>query len=406
MNKVVVAFLSILLTFFSLPFIEAYEPYHATVVVDGDSAKISAPNLVDLSRELKGESIKELIPSYTPTSELLVDINLRGIDTVGFFAANSTVLVLTIPEANIVEVFDGGTRNASFLLYKDYVRDAGIKSFILRYYAKYSPIDPIAGNPNSLMARMAQSDYMLGRLTPLSGCDCSCAAQPKRHLFQAGLNAERAFSYSFDTTSITVPMRYSYSPSRTWAIILDAPLTYNRNGGASSFYSSLGVAARFPLKNYWAITPIARIGFGGTLDLCTAGTFLSSGLESVVQYKIKNCVFAMTNYAGYYTSTNLWLTGINFNYYLRNWILKNGLSINSCKGMTFCGRTVNLGVSFIDSYFVTDKLYINHYDEVGITLITTGVNPRLDYDCLTFGFSYQFGQQNYKGYSLNFAYQF
>jgi hypothetical protein len=406
MNKTIFLLLVTLLTSYGISRIQAYEPYHAKVAVNAQSATVSAPNLVDLSRELKGSSIKALIPSYTPTSELLVDINLRGIDTIGFFAANSTVLVVAIPQANIIEVFDGGTRDASFVLYKDYIRDAGARRLLLRAYAKYSPIDPIAGNPNSLMAQMAQADYLLGRLTPLSGCDCSCAPQPITHLFQAGVNGERAFSYPFDTTSVTIPLRYSYSPARTWAVILDAPLTYNRNGGGSSFYGSLGFAARFPFRNFWAVMPTARIGFGGTLDLCTSGTFLSAGVESILQSKIKNFVVSITNYAGYYTSTNFWLTGINFNYRLYNWILKNGLSINTCQGVSLCGRTFNLGLSFIDSYFATDKLYINHYDEVGITLITTGINRRLKYDCLTMGFSYQFGQKSYKGFSLNFAYQF
>lgn len=406
MNKTIITFFFASIIFASQWHLDAYEPYHATVNVSGDTAKVSAPNLVDLSRELRGSSIKALIPIYTPTSELLVDINLRGIDTIGYFAQNSTVLVVTIPQANIIEVFDGGTRDASFTLYKDYIRDAGVRFKLLRAYAKYSPIDPIAGNPNSLMAQMAQSDYLLGRLTPLSGCDCTCSPQPITHLFQMGLNAERAFSYPYDTSSVTVPVRYSYSPRRSWAVIIDAPLTYIRNGGASSFYGSLGIATRLPFKNYWAVTPTARVGAGGTLDLCTAGSILSAGVESVLQMKVKSCVLAVTNYAGYYATTNLWLTGINFNYRLENWISKNGVSINTCQGVSFCKRRFNLGFFFIDSYFPTNKLFINHYDEVGINLITTGVNPRLQYDCLTFGFSYTFGQQKYKGFSLNFAYQF
>lgn len=406
MNRSFALFFCALFSLLKMTVTDAYEPYHATVVVNGDAATVSAPNLVDLSRELRGSSIQALIPSYTPTSELLVDINLRGVDTIGSFAANSTVLKVVIPQAGIVEVFEGGTRDASFSLFKDFIRDAGVRHRLLRAYAKYSPIDPIAGNPNSLMAQMGQSDYALGRLNPLSGCDCSWSAQPVTHLFQLGVSAERAFSHSFDATSVSAPIRYSYSPKKTWAVIVDAPLTYNRNGGASSFFGSLGLATRFPLKSFWAVTPIARIGAGGSLDLCTAGTFLSCGLDNFLQWKVKNCVFAITNYAGFYTSTNLWLTGINFNYRLCNWIVKNGVSVNTCQGVRFCNRSVNLGVSFVDSYFPTHRLYINHYDEIGISLITKGVNPHLGYDCLIMTFTYQFGQEDYKGYSLNFAYQF
>ena len=163
---------------------------------------------------------------------------------------------------------------------------------------------------------------------------------------------------------------------------------------------------RYPVTYNWSLTPIVRVGSGGSLDLCTAGAFFSTGLTSVFNYEIGDYVISLTDYASYITSINLWLTGVNFNYHLHNYIFKNGLSVTSCNAFSLCHRPVNVSLSFIDSCFTKDKLFIRHYDEIGISLIAQYVNPCLAYDCLSLGFSFQWGEKNYKGYFLNMVYQF
>ena len=390
----------------SYPEAEARQPYHATVTVDTTSAMVSAPNLVNFKNELQTSALEKLIPFYNPTVPVAIGINLRGIELNASFAANSSTLVVTSSQLNLTQSFEGATRDESIVLLKDFIHDAGNHHQFLKAYARYSPIDPIAGNPNSLMAQMAQQDYMLGHLSPFSGCDCSWSAQPIVHEFQLGVSAGRAFSKGFDTTLVTSSLRYSYSPDLHWAFILDAPVTYFRNGGASSLYGSLGIGLRIPLLWNWSLTPSVRYGAGGSLDLCTAGSFFETGLTSVFNYKIDEYLFSLTNYAGYFCSPNLWLTGVNFNYNLHNYVFKNGLALTTCKGFCVAGRAIHLHVEWIDSCFTKDKLFIRHYDEIGFSLITTGLNPCLDYDCLSLGFSYQWGQKNYKGYFVNMAYQF
>lgn len=401
-------FLLILATFiYTTLFIYGREPYHATVTVDFLSETVSAPNLVDLNRDLKSTALEKLFPIYTPVSPVSLDINLRGLIAYTSFAANSTALIVNIPNAGITRTFDGGTRDQSLTLFKDFIKEGDSVPKLLKAYARYSPIDPIAGNPNSLMAQMAQADYLLGSLSPLSGCDnCCWTAQPIRHQFQAGIYAGRSFSNGFDTTTVTIPLRYSFSPDYHWAFILDAPITYNRNGGASSVFSSLGIGIRMPITYDWSLTPTFRTGAGGSLDLACSGSFISTGLLSVYNYKICQYVLSMTNYVGYSSSTNLWLTGVNFNYHLHNTIFKNGLSFTSCSAFRLCNRTINFKISIEDSYFGGDHLFMRHFDEVSLSLIATHLNPWICYDSLSLGFSYQFGMKEYQGYLLNLAYQF
>jgi hypothetical protein len=402
MLRGILTFILVCQTFFLL----AREPYHAGVQVNFDTAFVSTPNLVDLKRQLKTSSIQELIPTYTPTSEVAIGINLRGLLALTSFAANSTTLVVTIPNAGITQSFTGSTRDESLALFKDFIRDAGHSAKILKAYARYSPIDPIAGNPSSLLAESGQADYLLGHLSPLAGCDCCWSAQPIVHQFQAGTNIARSFSGGYDTTLVTLPLRYSYSPTGDFALILDAPFTYIRNGGASSVFGSLAMGVRLPLTFEWSLTPVFRLSSGGSLDLCTSGNFASMGLTSVYNYQLSEYVISLTNYLGYSTSANFWLSGINFNYHLHNTTFKNGLSFSSCQGFTFCNRAINFRISFEDSYIAGGHLFIRHFDQVDLALFTNNVLPWNDYDCLETSFSFQWGQKDYKSYRLNLGYQF
>lgn len=384
----------------------AREPYRAKVTVNFSSASVSASNLVDLNRELKSSSIQHLIPFYTPISASSIHFNFRGVLALSSFAENSTTLFVQIPQAEIVKSFTGSTREESLQLFKEFIRDAGDRSHLLKAYAKYSPIDPIAGNPYSLMAQMSNADYKLARLSPLAGCSSCWSAQPIIHQFQMGTIYGRGFSKGFDLTALTLPLRYSYSPSLSWAFLIDAPLSFNITGGAYSLIGSLGVGLQLPLTSQWLVTPLVRVGAGGSLDLCTAGDFFSTGLTSTYNYPWNSFVFSLCNYAAYLTNANLWLSGVNFNYHLQSYVFKNGLTITSCKGLTVYKRPLNYNISYVNTYFTKHRLYIRDYHEVSASLIAERLNPYLCYDNLSLGFTYQWGQQNFKGYNLYLDYRF
>lgn len=273
--------LLLIIVLFSCHDLQARQPYQAEITVDDENATVSAPNLVDLKRDLSSPEIKALIPIYTPVSPVSFDLNFRGILASAFFAENSTTFVVNFTQLGVTKTFSGSTREESLGLFKEYIRDAGTHHNLLKAYVRYSPIDPIAGNPNSLMAQMAQADYLVGHLSPLSGCSCCWKAQPIVNQIQVGTYADRSFAGGFDTTSVTLPFRYSYSPDLDHALILDTPLTYLRNGGASSLVGSIGIGYHIPVINGWSLTPIVRFGAGGSLDLCTSGSFISGGLTNV-----------------------------------------------------------------------------------------------------------------------------
>lgn len=390
-----------LLTFLAILWnvaLAAHQPYQATVTVDGVTASVSDPNLVDLKRSLKTSSLQELIPLYTPVSAVSFEIDLRGIDVISSFAANSTTLQVDIPQAHISQSFTGATRDESIALFKSYLQDAANGRHLLKAYQRYSPIDPIAGNPNSILSQMAQNDYLMGTLHPFAGASCDFRTQPYQNFMQVGAAFSRGFSKGFDTTAVSLPLRYSFAPCLDYALIIDAPITYLRNGGASSLVGSVGFGFQMPVTDHWALTPIVRVGSGGSLDLATSGNFVSTGLTSVYTLPVSSFLLSMTNYAGYFTSTNLWLSGINFNYRLQSWIFKNGLSLTTTEGYCVCGEPLYFNLYWIDSAFSKKHLYMNHYDEVGVGVMTA--------DPLMLQFSYLFGGQHFKGGSLKLTYSF
>lgn len=395
-----------LLFLFANAHIQAYHPYRADIIFENRDTEVSGPNLVDLNRALRTTALEKIFPTYTPDSAIAININLRGLIANTSFADNSTTLVVEIPNSDITETFTGSTRDESLALFKEFIKEGSSVQKLLKGYTRYSPIDPIAGNPNSLLSRMAEADFSLGSLTPLKACSQCFCTQPSTHYFQGGFGYTRAFCKRFDTTAITLPLRYSYSPCDTYALIIDAPVEYLNNGGASSLNSSLGLGLRIPLNCKWALNSVFRVGYGGSLDLCTSGGFISLGASSIFNYNLCGYSFSMSNYVGYFSSTNLWLTGINFNYNLHNLIYKNGLSIVLCEGYSIFNRKFYVGASIKDTYFARERLFIKHYDEVVLSLSTIGINHCLNYDILSFELAYQWGEKDYNGYGLSLIYQF
>ena len=98
--------------------IHARQPYHAKATVSTESVSVSAPNISDLSDELKSASLETLLPIYTPTSPVLLNINLRGIGVIASFAANSTTLVVQVPDTGANVTFSGATRDESVAILK------------------------------------------------------------------------------------------------------------------------------------------------------------------------------------------------------------------------------------------------------------------------------------------------
>ncbi len=388
--------------------VEGKSPYKATFTAGSQSGSAATSNIVDLVEDLSTAAIQKKLSGYTSTSPLSLDLNLRGLDATASYGAGSAVLNVQIPQEGVSLTFSGSTREESNRLFEEYYLTGGHNaSHWRKVYAEYTPIDPIAGNPNSLLSLMAAADYNLARLDPLSGCsECKWSSQSMGNEFQLGLSVGKAMIKGWDTIVITAPLRYSYSPQHTWALILDLPVTFLDNGSAWSVDGSVALGVRIPVVYTWTLTPEVRWGLGGSLSLATLGSFIDAGLNSNINIPISDFVLGITNFAGYYGTIPLTWGGIRFDYDLSNVILKNGIHLTTCRELCICNIPFNFDFAITDSLFLGDKLYIEHYDEVSFFVICNHLNALVKRDSLLFGASYQFGEKGYNAYTGTVAYQF
>ena len=163
---------------------------------------------------------RQINPAYTPTSQANVTLNVRGLPVTASYAANSTTLNFTVNSLGIVETFTGATRADSNQQFVDFIKIEGnsILSRLLQGFVSNTPIDPVAGNPNSIMAKMSQDDYRLG-----SGMN----AGGEYNLMGTGLMAGYSEAGGFQTAFASVPLNYIHTLPNTskppTLLILDVP---------------------------------------------------------------------------------------------------------------------------------------------------------------------------------------
>ena len=99
-------------------------------------------------------------------------IDFRGLPIYGFYDANSPVFRISIPALDAEgetyqNRFNGVTRQASYDLFNEYLDEVDsaeaerLVRLLLKSLARYSPVDPLAGNPNSVQSGLVRSSLDL-----------------------------------------------------------------------------------------------------------------------------------------------------------------------------------------------------------------------------------------------------
>ncbi|MDX1451391.1 MAG: hypothetical protein R3183_02455 [Oleiphilaceae bacterium] len=117
----------------------------------------------DAFDQLTTARLQAALPSYTdPASTATMQLDFRGLDmNFSFQTSGSTELTMSIPALGINESFTGSSRDDSKDLLVEYFKGAGLASIerIQKELVRVSPVDPIAGNPNSLMSSQMANDF-------------------------------------------------------------------------------------------------------------------------------------------------------------------------------------------------------------------------------------------------------
>lgn len=397
--------------------------FELDITVNGtDNALRFFDNVSDMFNGLTQQQISAQLPSYTGTSQLNALLNFRGLPMTVSAAANSSAMRLQIPAIGLDLTFDGGTRDASQTQLEDWFRKNGGETVnrLMKKLAANTAIDPIAGNPNSIMAQAVANDFSQGFLTPATNlrADTQAAASATVGVGEKNANtmtlAARFGSLSqggVRSQSVSLPLGYTFrfsDPQQTFSI--NIPITMIEVEGSKSYSAGLGLGYSHPLTRYWVLTPAVGYMATGSPDMASAGQVVSGSLTSSATLPLGRYQISMGNMAGYYRTLRLSIGDYSFDPKIENYVVRNGLMLYL--PTDFLIKDTGLEIFGIDTRYLGDALFIDNYEEVGLSFGRTKVKRETVGDMIKnvlvdirVGASYIFAAGSH-GFTANLGYSF
>ncbi len=379
------------------------------------TASIGFTKFETLLNSFTDASLRNTLSLYTPVSKVDAVLDIRGLGAFASYAALSTRLNFSVPSIGVDLSFQGQTRDQSQALFRDYLTKNGgdIISRLFRELAATSPIDPVAGNPNSLMATMSAGAFDVatgfGSVGDKKGTgDPNTGPLPiMPNQFSLGGDLGLSRSGGYDSFVAHLPLRYivKFRDSR-YRLTFNLPMTYIRTEGAQSGMASFGTSLEIPvIGKAWSITPSVQAGLAGSLDLGSAAAMYSGDVTSSYAFHIGETEVRLGNGVGYYKSGGLTINGRTYDYGIQNTLTKNGISVSVPLEGSLFGDPLNLQAYIIDTHAFGDRLYIQHYDEIGLVYGTTPDPYKQMWNSYRIGLTYTVGR-HYNAGKFNFGYRF
>lgn len=401
----------------------AASPFEAALTVDGGKAiDRNYARLDDLINQFTDTSLMQLAPSYTPVSAANAAVNLRGLEGVSLsYAANSPILMLSIPSLGIQQSFGTatGTRDDSQAALKAFFRGSAGKELLTRLLnglAAHSPIDPMAGNPHSLMALMASADFdresndiMAGMSGAASGAMGNGEAGANPHnFFGIGVRFGRYSDEQFKSSVYTLPLSYTHVfDDPRFALIADLPLTYVNSEGAKSASGSLGLGLRVPLLPDWSLTPGVRAGIAGSSDLGSAGLIYSGSLTSNYRFHAPWAIEGdIGDMIAYYSTDSISVGSYDVGYDLKNTVFRNGVKLSRDTGWSIREVPLLAELDVVRTDFVGSQVYSRNVEDFALSIGTRRRKGQVLWNALRLGFTYTVADHGIHGVQANLGYTF
>jgi hypothetical protein len=356
------------------------------------------------------------VAGFNPdTSAINSVLNFRGIPMTITFDANSNNAVLNIPGIVSNRLFTGANRDEAMTKLEDFFKKDGgdIINQLFRKAAETTAIDPIAGNPNSLMSRTVATSFDRGFSNQVSQVQANsvtptAAGSSNNNLIAIGARYSSFKADGYKSQSVNLPLSYTvrFDRDARQQIVFNLPLDYNDTEGAQTFGAGLGVGYSHPLTKYWVLTPAVDYGLVGSMDLASAGQGIAFSLTSASTLPVGKVLLNMGNMVGYSQTLKVSVGDYSFDPQIKNTVIKNGLMVYLPTEMMIADTGVE--VFFIDTRFFGTKLYNEYYDEVGLSYgfsKTTTDGKRNKFADLRIGATYTFAKNN-DGFMVNFGYTF
>jgi len=349
---------------------------------------------------LKNDQLQTLLPGYTGVEAASISLNLRGeMAYLTFPSAGANTLVFSIPSLNVYEVFEGGSRDESQGLWRDYLKsNTSLLEDLMRQLVKTSPIDPIAGNPHSLMTRSVQQDYeVMLRPAEVSAAD----GEAPRNRFGIGLDYSSMESAGIKSRSLTLPLSYARALGEpNHELRLNMPITLTQVGSAKVYETNFSGYYRRPLTARWLLGVQTGVRATGSKDLGSLGVLGGASVMSSYTWG-DEWRLTMGNLIGRNQTLTMRSDGVSYNPGIGNNVFRNGFLLASP------GRFDPLGVGmdwewfWADTRFAGTELYNRWQEEVGVSYGTPRRANARDAE-LRGGFTYVKAQHAH-GFRCNFG---
>ena len=345
-------------------------------------------------------------------------LNYRGIELKAAYpnAANDpggNKVTFNIPSLNKNWSYEGTSRQGSWTQLTDaLVQESDLVNDLLGLMVLYTPNDPVAGNPSSLMDNFVRLDFSPVLvdlpLGPPMGSRMGNVVEPEQTPNADGGMGEASSSVSAGSPQVTesdeesgeesssvgereniigiglgfssydqggskvntttIPFSYSWNfegeskPSLT----LRLPISQIDVDGNAGIAAGFGLNYRQLVSPNWQLSPSLNYGVTASEALGSGGALASYSILSIYDWTASWGAIRIGNQAGQYRSMPLSVGGTTFDAGIESTVLRNGIIFQFPTGFIRDGATFD--PYLLDTRYYGTELYIMQYYEMGFTL--------------------------------------
>ncbi len=348
---------------------------------------------------------------YTNQTRISQVFDLRGAPVLAGYALNSSVLTVVFVDpatgATVTDnsgaacsfSYNNGTRQASFNTFDADTDGSGTPEAALlarclsRSLARYSPVDPLAGNPYSLLGSMAKAALDLsegGSLVEQDGENGQANSAGDPWIIGAAYSGGSADRFNLSRIDARVAKGWRVFEGNRARLKLDIPFSYTTVGGAAAYTGQIGLGLEMPLKDkIWSIEPRVSYGIAFSGDQGTAGHIVQGTVTSRVAINgFGRGRLVIGNMIGYSTTLNT-PGDTNLNPEFNKFLFRNGLAYDLPLKLRFANRGTSVRGSYTFTNFTGDRLFNNNFHEIALSFGLRGRedSPRALRDVLRLNFS-------------------
>lgn len=355
------------------------------------SAAFEQDTIEDITDYLDPSAIAAVVGQINAQQGAIQQVyDLRGGTALAGYAQNSSILTVRIvgPDGQVINqangtpcsfAFNGGTRQASFNTFDAAVDDEStptsqaILGCLSRAFVRYSPVDPLAGNPSSLQSTLARSalDLTNGDSLIEESASGEGGANTSGDPWIVGGAFTTGSAGRFDISRLDGRIQRGFRVFEGNRALLkfELPFNYTRISGAKAYSAQLGVGLEMPLIDQrWSLEPRVSYGLVYSGDAGAAGHILQGSVTS--RYVISGVGrgrIVIGNMVGYSRTLDPPGTDANINPDLKNVVFRNGLAYDlPIKGLVG-GRSTSVRASYGFTAFVGDDLRNNSFHEATLS---------------------------------------